>query len=514
MSEVVKLNGYDIKDLKAVRTYENVQAMKSDTKLRVGQHVKTKGYYTNGDGGSAEYIIVNDNTLVDDGGSIHELTNGLRAKLINIPDKINIKLFGCYGDNTHDDTTCLQHAINYAGTNKINLFIPSGTYKHDGIAITSPVEIEGTGQSILLNIGNNPSITINHTGGQVNYIRTKLRNIILDNNDNDGIIITSGNVDIIEYVRILNSDTAINNSGNIYIDNIRIEVANIGISLNSSDNHINNVTSFNCMTHYYNNGGFNIFKNVHGWNFDDTTNNIDWTTGSIFMTVNSYQTEIINCYADTLNTIFNITQTSPYMLLNVQNLIYFINRSSYPDSKPKPIFFTSTDGKVNVNSFECDFNGYVGNGSGNVVEYPSNIRIDNFIGNGVKFGNNIYYHDDVDLTATADTSSTTHDIIITNNDYLSNAGRGLIRKNNSRYLHYNNTLKRSLPENTEIFTATLQNKLANLNNMLITCYAYTSSACYPLYAYIENNTLHIWNKGEAITSATLVVLNGILEKNY
>ena len=123
MSDVVTLNGYKIKDEKAVRSYESIAQMKADTKLKEGYHVKTKGYYEANDGGHGDYIIVDDETLVDDGGSIHVLTNGLRAKLVD--NKIvNVKQFGTYGDNIHDDKVPIQNALNYSD----NVVFNKGTY--------------------------------------------------------------------------------------------------------------------------------------------------------------------------------------------------------------------------------------------------------------------------------------------------------------------------------------------------------------------------------------------------
>ena len=80
--EFSTLNGYKVKDKKAIRYYDTVADMKSDTTLKSGMYVKTKGYYVSNDGGHGEYIIVNDNTLIDDGGSIHTLSNGLKAKIL------------------------------------------------------------------------------------------------------------------------------------------------------------------------------------------------------------------------------------------------------------------------------------------------------------------------------------------------------------------------------------------------------------------------------------------------
>ena len=113
MSDIVTLNGYKIKDEKAVRSYESIAQMKADTKLKEGYHVKTKGYYEVNDGGHGEYVIVDDDSLVDDGGLIHTLNNGLRAKLIIENDTVRVEQFGAYGDGTHDDTNAIEKAIKY-----------------------------------------------------------------------------------------------------------------------------------------------------------------------------------------------------------------------------------------------------------------------------------------------------------------------------------------------------------------------------------------------------------------
>lgn len=112
MSEFSKLNGYDVKDKKAIRYYDTVALMKSDSTLKEGMFVKTKGYYSIGDGGESEYIIVNDDTLVEDGGSIHTLSNGLRARLLE-NDIVSPEQFGAYGDGIHDDYQAIQNAINF-----------------------------------------------------------------------------------------------------------------------------------------------------------------------------------------------------------------------------------------------------------------------------------------------------------------------------------------------------------------------------------------------------------------
>ena len=127
MSDIVTLNGYNIKDEKAVRSYETVALMKADTKLKEGYHVKTKGYYEANDGGNAEYIIIDDDTLVDDGGLIHTLNNGLRAKLIET-NNILPKQFGAYGDGEHDDYDKLNYLFTIARSNNLSICFDSSIY--------------------------------------------------------------------------------------------------------------------------------------------------------------------------------------------------------------------------------------------------------------------------------------------------------------------------------------------------------------------------------------------------
>lgn len=126
MSEISKLNGYDLKDKKAIRSYDTVALMVADETIKEGQHIRTKGYHSVNDGGNGEYVIV-DSDLTEDGGLVHELSNGLFAKLINY-DCINVKQFGATGDGITDDTASIQNAIDHL-TSGDTLYIPKGNYK-------------------------------------------------------------------------------------------------------------------------------------------------------------------------------------------------------------------------------------------------------------------------------------------------------------------------------------------------------------------------------------------------
>lgn len=109
-------------------TFDSVADMKASTNLIDGSYARTIGYYSANDGGGAVYKIVNSGT--DDGGSIITLDNGLKARLINDENGINVKQFGAKIDNSTDDSPYIQAAIDYIHNNNlgIDLKLNAGTY--------------------------------------------------------------------------------------------------------------------------------------------------------------------------------------------------------------------------------------------------------------------------------------------------------------------------------------------------------------------------------------------------
>lgn len=112
MSEFSTLNGYKVKDKKATRFYDNVESMKSDTTLKEGMHVITKGYYTINDGGGSHYHITSIESQTD---FQEELNNGFYASLI-VKDYIKPEMLGAYGDGVHDDYESINNSILYGDT--------------------------------------------------------------------------------------------------------------------------------------------------------------------------------------------------------------------------------------------------------------------------------------------------------------------------------------------------------------------------------------------------------------
>lgn len=81
---IVRCDGVDV--LRALdstdpSTFDNVEQMQQGPGLRIGQFVRTLGYYSPGDGGDNDYEIVAAGTGTDDGGSFIDLpASGLQAR--------------------------------------------------------------------------------------------------------------------------------------------------------------------------------------------------------------------------------------------------------------------------------------------------------------------------------------------------------------------------------------------------------------------------------------------------
>lgn len=106
--------------------FDTVADMK-EADLQAGDTCQTLGYYSANDGGAGLYKIVDDSQLVDDGGSIHSLTNGLKAQLI-INSDINLKQLGARTDTTFDNSPILSNAFKIANKTKKSIYIPRGNY--------------------------------------------------------------------------------------------------------------------------------------------------------------------------------------------------------------------------------------------------------------------------------------------------------------------------------------------------------------------------------------------------
>lgn len=172
--------------------YDTVADMKADTKLKAGDVVQTLGYYEENDGGSGLYKIVDDSQLVDDGGSIHNLINGLKAVLVIENGAINVKQFGAKGNGIYDDTNAMQNIIDYSCSNNYKkIFIPNGSYIISSKistpqAFNQPIISGENTKNTILNFSGESCLRFK--GGSGNLANSYLENITFTgNNENIAI---------------------------------------------------------------------------------------------------------------------------------------------------------------------------------------------------------------------------------------------------------------------------------------------------------------------------------------
>ena len=172
--------------------FDNVSSMVSSKILQSGSTAQTLGYYTPSDGGGGLYKIETYTNQTIDNGEYIQISETLVAHLILLNNIINVKCFGAKGDNSTDDTTALQNAVNYANNHRPSIvYSPSGqNYKVTGaINFTrsyvgfdfSNSTITGYGNINVINIGNHDTETKPPYGQQIYY--AKFKNLLVRAND-------------------------------------------------------------------------------------------------------------------------------------------------------------------------------------------------------------------------------------------------------------------------------------------------------------------------------------------
>lgn len=132
--------------------------------LKAGEYAKTTGYYAPNDGGFGLYEITDDSSLIEDGGLIHNLSNGLKAKLINTGN-INVKQYGAKGDGVTDDTVAFTKAYSIAKANATTVFVPAGRYAVDFDESNKPDNLRFWGYGQINNNGVSFQISTNQNLG-------------------------------------------------------------------------------------------------------------------------------------------------------------------------------------------------------------------------------------------------------------------------------------------------------------------------------------------------------------
>lgn len=117
-------------------TFNTVADMKLAENLIDGSFARTMGFHSINDGGLALYKIKTHTTETINELDTIAIGDTLIAELVT-EYPLNVKKFGAYGDNTHDDTDALQLVFNKSAIDGGDIFFPAGKYK-----VTSPITVK------------------------------------------------------------------------------------------------------------------------------------------------------------------------------------------------------------------------------------------------------------------------------------------------------------------------------------------------------------------------------------
>ena len=142
----------------------SINDLKTMTSLSNGNVVKTLGYYSANDGGSALYKIrAKSSSDVEGDGTIHFLQNNLVAELI-LEDRISIKQLGAKAnDESFDNSPIVRNAIVLSSTKGIEAYIPKGTF----ICLT-PISFTSELKNVNL-VGYSEGMATNENYSQLEY---------------------------------------------------------------------------------------------------------------------------------------------------------------------------------------------------------------------------------------------------------------------------------------------------------------------------------------------------------
>jgi len=225
--------------------FPTVAALKASTSalLVPGVNVQTQGYYSAGDGGGANYLIVTPQSADEYGD--HTLVNGNVAS-IQVEPLVKVKSFGVKGDGVTDDTIALAAAKNHAET-LVNNGEVSGLDLQGARMITSstitfdtPMVVEGGNASIWWeNSGNADIIYVNAGGQGAGSIRNKwvFRDITIAGGDGTGAAL---HIDTVAYSVFENINIPYCGYGVVIENSLlntfkRVVVSGIAVSLTNPD---------------------------------------------------------------------------------------------------------------------------------------------------------------------------------------------------------------------------------------------------------------------------------------
>lgn len=271
--------------LNSMLIFDTVEAMKASQNVVNGSYVKTLGYFTKNDNGSAIYKISNS---ISDTDVYVTLQNNLYA-ILQIENTMNVKQFGVKGDAVTNENDLIASILNNTNIHKL-IFNESESYLVNNFNLTSNKILDFNGSTVIINLAEgkfrlqnienvkifnvhvksnidrdtftaDPNLSLVYVASSKNI---KLKNVIVDYAITDGIILarpngSSHNENIyIENCKVLNpgrNGFAITDGKNVYVSKCEFSNAikwnpRFGIDLepNFIDDKLENIHINNCLT--------------------------------------------------------------------------------------------------------------------------------------------------------------------------------------------------------------------------------------------------------------------------
>lgn len=334
---------------KKIQFYNNIDSMKSDSKLNIDMVAITLGYYSANDGGGGIYKIREKiNSDVDNGGNINEINNGKIAELINFsPNKynINVNQWGILPNDQDVSPRISKIFTDNPYVNDLILYFPSGTYNFN-----TPVTCSNNSFTI---IGDKnlfiPNIEEDNNCSTYFKIKSQANSVFLDFIANNCFRVAIKNIGFIADAYSLKEDRSKleNDKENVYTETI-------------------NTQSFSCLKLNYNSYVENCYFN----GFSDTAIiSKSWN----YISSCSFENcaNIIKTGIDSMISNIRFSNVKNGIIINGSaNLLSNIRGDSIYNHG---IYFDNSNGNCNGNSINnlnldfCYYSGIVLDGNGNTI---------------------------------------------------------------------------------------------------------------------------------------------------